>query len=458
MKTNVKTDKRFSDVKLAGGFGLNAANQSAEGELRRCVLSCLLWEDIAYAKGYEVAQNIKQLISQVSPEVVSEIAVAARYEQKLRHVPLYICAVMAGLPEHKKLVSSTLFSVINRPDEITEFVSIYWKDGKKPLSAQVKKGLALAFSKFDEYAFAKWNRKNDIKLKDVMKLVHPVPPQGKGELYTKLFNDELDTPDTWEVQISKAGSDLVLKRAAWERLLLDNKLGSLALLKNLRGMLECKVDENLILNALNKAKTAFLLPIDFVRAADNAPTLIKPIEDLMFRCLSSYKKLPGKTIFVLDVSGSMGAKLSNKTDYTRIDAGMSMALLANELCERCSIYLTAGSDSLRIHKTELVPSYRGFGLRAHIRNNINRMGGGGIFTRQCLDYIKEKEGADRIIVFSDSQDCDHVKKAPSPFGKTNYIIDVSSHKNGINYKGVWTAEISGWSEHFLRYIAEVESL
>jgi hypothetical protein len=33
-------------------------------------------------------------------------------------------------------------------DELSEFVAIYWKDGRVPLSGQVKKGLAAAFPKF----------------------------------------------------------------------------------------------------------------------------------------------------------------------------------------------------------------------------------------------------------------------------------------------------------------------
>lgn len=61
----------------------------------------------------------------------------------------------------------------------------------------------------------------------------------------------------------------------------------------------------------------------------------------------------------------------------------------------------------------------------------------------------------RLIVFSDSQDCDRNHKLPKPFAKYNYIIDVSAHTRGVNYQGVWTAEISGWSEHFLRYIASL---
>jgi hypothetical protein len=63
------------------------------------------------------------------------------------------------------------------------------------------------------------------------------------------------------------------------------------------------------------------------------------------------------------------------------------------------------------------------------------------------------------MVFSDSQDCDHPgKQTPAPFGRYNYVIDVSAHAHGVGYKGVWTAEIAGWSEHFLAYVLGYEGL
>ncbi len=37
-----------------------------------------------------------------------------------------------------------------------------------------------------------------------------------------------------------------------------------------------------------------------------------------------------------------------------------------------------------------------------------------------------------------------------------FVNDVSAHRHGINYQGIWTVEVSGWSEHFLKYIAEIE--
>lgn len=53
-----------------------------------------------------------------------------------------------------------------------------------------------------------------------------------------------------------------------------------------------------------------------------------------------------------------------------------------------------------------------------------------------------------------------IKLIPKPYGTYNYkFCDVSANTKGINYKkGKWTAEISGFSEHFLTYIAAFEGI
>jgi 60 kDa SS-A/Ro ribonucleoprotein len=180
---------------------------------------------------------------------------------------------------------------------------------------------------------------------------------------------------------------------------------------------------------------------------------------LMFKMFDEKQKLDGYTIFVVDVSGSMDSAISSKSDFSRLDAAKAMAILAKGMCQNVSIYATAGSDSERKHNTKLIENYNGFELGNEIRHLSNKLGRGGIFTRQCLEFIKEKEGVkpDRIIIFSDSQDCDYPeRRIPKPFGKRNYIVDISAHSRGINYSGVWDAEISGWSEHFFDYILEIE--
>jgi 60 kDa SS-A/Ro ribonucleoprotein len=126
-------------------------------DLRRSVLATMLWEDDFYENGQTIADRIKSLIPKVKAEKVAELAIEARTKGKLRHVPLLMVREMARIPTHRHLVADTLNSVVQRPDELTEFLAIYYKEGKQPLSAQVKKGLAAAFTKFDEYQLAKYS-------------------------------------------------------------------------------------------------------------------------------------------------------------------------------------------------------------------------------------------------------------------------------------------------------------
>ncbi|MFO7863430.1 MAG: TROVE domain-containing protein, partial [Salinivirgaceae bacterium] len=105
---------------------------------------------------------------------------------------------------------------------------MYWKDGRQPLSAQVKKGLAAAFQKFNAYQLAKYNRDGEVKLRDVLFLCHANPTSQEQELvWKKLIDGTLESPDTWEVNLS-SGAD---KKETWERLLREEKLGALALLR-----------------------------------------------------------------------------------------------------------------------------------------------------------------------------------------------------------------------------------
>src|SRR4051812_48708965 len=184
LNSTKKDSSVFDQQRLAGGFGIKAAKQDAYALLRRAVLACLLWEDLAYESGD--SENIASLIPQVEPLSVSELAKEARHQQKLRHIPLYIASEMLKHPTHRPFVSDVLESVITRVDMIVDFLAIYWKQGKKPLAAQAKKGLAAAFNRFSEYEFAKYDRNAPIKVRDVMFLVHPRPEPGKDELFKKI--------------------------------------------------------------------------------------------------------------------------------------------------------------------------------------------------------------------------------------------------------------------------------
>src|SRR6201993_1717717 len=152
-----------------------ARHISNELQLRRSVLACLLWESQFYEDGVEIAGRIAELVPKVEPERVAALAVEAREQMKLRHAPLLLVREMARHKTHRGLVAETLARVVQRADELAEFVAIYWQNGRVPLSGQVKKGLAAAFPKFDEYQLAKYDRGGPVKLRDVLFLTHAKP-------------------------------------------------------------------------------------------------------------------------------------------------------------------------------------------------------------------------------------------------------------------------------------------
>lgn len=463
----VKSTTVDTENRLAGGMGAFAAKQDNVSLLRRVVLANLLWEDNAYVDGVTTANQIKSLIPKCPAEQVYNIAREARLVQKLRHTPLFIAVEMCKYEATRKYVAQLLPEIITRADMLTDFLALYWKENGqgKAIANCAKKGLAEAFHNFNEYKLAKYDRDAAVKLRDVMFLCHPkARDEYEQELFKKVADRALKTPDTWEVALS-GGAD---KKETWERLIAERKLGGMAMLRNLNNMKKASVDKKFINEGLNNLNGTMLLPLDFLKAARMAPDFTSQISDAMVNSYKNLPKLPGKTLFIVDVSGSMGRITSAGTRFSRLDQAAAMAMLAANQCEDFELVLTAGSDAQRKGQHEWIQyPKKGFDLCKTIGARLDYssgkfLGGGGIFTRQCLEWCQENfkdMEFDRIIVFSDSQDCDYAdKRIPNPFAKNNYIVDVSSHQHGVNYKGKWTAEITGWSEHFLTYIAAFEGI
>lgn len=136
--------------------GAPATPATPEQALRRSVMACLLWEKSFYESGEDIAERIATLARQVPAPVLARLAVEARSQMNLRHAPLLLLDALCETGRGTSLVSQTIAEVISRPDEIGEMIAVYWRNGRRPLSAQLKKGIARAFAKFDEYQLAKW--------------------------------------------------------------------------------------------------------------------------------------------------------------------------------------------------------------------------------------------------------------------------------------------------------------
>jgi hypothetical protein len=430
----------FAGAALRTHESAPAAAINAEAQLQRSVLACMLWEDQFYEDGASIADRIAAQVPRVAAGKVATLAVEAREQMKLRHAPLLLVREMARYATHRSLVAETLTRVIQRADELAEFLAIYWKDGRQPLSAQVKKGLAAAFCTFDAYALAKYDREGVVKLRDVLFLTHAKPLTAEQALtWRQLIEGGLPSPETWEVRLSRGEQ----KREVWESLLFENRLGGLALLRNLRNIQAAGVEPVLVRHALEAIRVERVLPFRFIAAARHAPQWEPWIEEAMFLSLHGQSRLAGRTVLLVDVSGSMDARLSARSQMLRMDAAAGLAVLLREIAEEVDIYTF--SDCL-----QFVPPRRGFALRDAI---VQSQPHGGTYLGKALEELEELcQTYHRLIVITDEQSHDRV---PAPRGR-GYVVNVASYRNGVGY-GDWT-HIDGWSEAVIEYIRSHEQM
>ena len=199
-------------------------------------------------------------------------------------------------------------------------------------------------------------------------------------------------------------------------------------MRNLRNLRQAGVSEELVLAALAAMKTDRVLPFRFLAAARNAPAVGAAARggDVPRARRLAPRSLPGHTVLLVDVSGSMEAPLSSRSEMRRTDAAYGLAILLREIAEKATIYTF--SDHAK-----LVAPRRGMALRDALEASQPHS---GTNLGQALTHVEAecRSGYDRLIVITDEQSHDNV---PAPRGK-GYVINVASNRNGVGY-GAWNA-------------------
>ena len=120
-----------------------------------------------------------------------------------------------------------------------------------------------------------------------------------------------------------------------------------------------------------------------------------------------------------------------------------------------------GDDGRGVHFTKQVPPRRAFALSDAIKTAMGELGGGGIFLKQCMDFIagKEKRPFDRVICITDEQDCDRMAKASEAkkLGKFNYLINVGVYEPALPVTGAGWTRLSGFSERVVDWVIAEET-
>lgn len=409
-------------------------------KLRRSVMACMLWEDSFYENGESVIDRIEKLCEKVDGQKIVDLAVEAHEKGFLRHVPLKL--IVQSLHKQAKCADA-IAQICSRPDQMTELLALYWQKGRCPIAKQLKKGLAKAFTQFDEYQLAKWNKDSKIKLRDVLFLCHAKPKdEAQSDLWKRLINDQLKIPDTWETKLSSGKG----KKESFVELLEKGKMSKQAVLMNLKNMYEAEVPKKLVEKALMQ-KSRPLLPFQFISAATACPQWEDLVDQAMIQAIEGKTPLLGFTVVFVDHSGSMNSPLAARSTMTRRDAAAALAILLREICEKFEFFSFSSALAQ-------IPPRRGLALRDAIQCSQPPS---GTFLGGALELWKKNRNStavDRVIVITDEQIADTIPVLDIP---KCYILNIASYQNGIKDNGKWHT-ISGFSPAVIDYIQEAEKI
>ena len=452
--------------------GAKAYALSPEMELYILVVTSM-FTDKFYEANDDRVSRLRALIVKTKPEFVAKLAIYAREKMYLRTMPLVLMVELAKVHSGDNLVSQALARVVQRADELTETLAYYAiandrKDTKKlgKLSKQIKKGLAIAFNKFDEYQFGKYNRDGEITLKDALFIVHPTPANDQqAALFTKIVEDTLEIPFTWETELSAKGN----KAEVWQGLVNSEKLPYMATLRNLRNMLDANVDQHDLATVAEMISDTYQvrkskqLPFRYLSAyrelkGNTSPCTSMILDSLETAIQKSAENIKGfgfDTVVAIgcDVSGSMQTTISPKSKIQNYDIGLLLGMLLQSRCK--SVVSGMFGDTFKIINLPKTSILQNVDELHHREGEVGYSTNG----HEVLKTLEKKEiKADKVMMFTDNQmwnsygTSDTMQKAWTSYKKFYpaaklYLFDLAGYgTTPVSLVGSDVYLIAGWSD------------
>lgn len=455
-----KKNATTATTNLAGG---KAFSMNPEMELTHAVLTTFL-EDKYYESGNDRINRIKALVAQNKPQFVANLAIVARKEFNLRSVSHVLVGELAKKHTGDSMVKNTIIEVALRPDDLTEIVAYVGS----PLPKQVKRGVRNALLKFNRYQLAKYKGEGkSVSLVDLFNLTHPKAQHATEEqkqAWDDLINGKLASFDTWETEISNSTAED--RGTKWETLVRENKLGYMALIRNLNNLLKSNVSEEALSLAVRKLtdpleiKKSKQLPFRFVTAYENVNgnrALTDALSIAMDIAVENTPELSGKTLIAVDSSGSMGGGWSGArgTDTPMAKASIFGATLVRANANADLVLYDTSLKEMKVSgRTPVID----------ITNKIRSEAmGGGTDTGLVFRYIAQTgKHYDRIIIISDNEAwASHTQHEYTSYKKATgqdpfvYAIDIAGYGT-TDIKGGKVFHLTGWSGRLLDFIGRIE--
>ena len=466
-------------IKTTNRSGYPAYSMEDKKHLVTAVLTTMFGEPKFYGSTDNDIVRLATACAKAAPEFLCKLACYARNVGNMRSVSHVLTSVIAR--EAHEFTRAAIRNVVVRPDDITEIMACYASMYGKPFPNAMKREIASVIQKFDEFQIAKYNGGNKaIKFRDVLRITHPTPKDEATEtLFGKILSDTLETPYTWEVELSTRGNT----KEVWDELIASGKVGYMALLRNLRNIVQSGADIAPVLKKLAdpaEVRRSRQLPFRFYSAYRTlvgerlmTPDIHRALESAICASVDNMEQIKGRTLIAVDVSGSMGRPISSKSDVRSCDIAALMGAMASRLCEDATVcyfdwtgwhFKSKGYRIARYGKFDSV-------LDICLRSSFS---GGGTDLSLPLHYALNEHDTrnvkpfDRIIYFSDNE-CNSAfdgSERPVQRMANEYrrMYNENFWVHGVDLQGYGTQQftgdkfnlIAGWSEAVLPFIMLAE--
>jgi 60 kDa SS-A/Ro ribonucleoprotein len=446
-------------------------------------------------------------VGKKDPELVAKALVYARTvmgQRSVTHVgAVAALSVLSGTPLASRFFTKrdrkvNKGGIIFRLDDMLEIVAYYFlRNVDKPLPNSIKRGFKNVLESADTYELAKYQGKGKaISMVDIVNLVHPKPSEKMQETFKKLMKGELKQFNTSEDKNTKAGqvvaekvksgeitkeeAEIELKEAKgenWKQLISEGTLGYLALLKNLRNIvndttdevyqaaLEMLVDEKRVRKSLvfpHQIDIAFEVLMS--EGSDKVPqtrrvSLLTALSNAYELAVPNLTELftYGRTAVVIDTSGSMTGNTVKMNGTSINSRPVDKAALVG-----ATLVKGIGADLYHFSTSCEQLQYNPLDTVNTIKNSIiTRAHGGGTSFESIFRTLNGKY--DRVFVVSDMQGGDSILKYSTyqSYIKTHgqpyiYSIDMCGYGNTMFKQNDKLINLFGYSSDIYEMVKSAE--
>jgi predicted RecA/RadA family phage recombinase len=428
--------------------GAPAWSRNAKSDLFLLGVTNFYGEDTFYEKKEDRGKRFKDLVRQVAqedPEWLLAFVKWLRHEGNIRTAAIVAAVEGArvlresGQTGHepgyaRQIVRDTIL----RADEPAEALAYYLSTYGKRIPLPIRRGISdAAVRLYNERNFIKWDGSGPVRMADVVELTHPDPQSPEQSTLFKYMIDTrhratevpedllmlrtrktlLDAPDkaellrhvdavqllqkagmTWE-QVSSWGK---FTAATWQALI--PTMGYMALLRNLRNFQEAGIDaasikyvQDTLSNPEEVAKSR-QFPYRFLSAYLNAEGAqwAEPLEKALQASLQNLPAFGGRTLVLVDTSGSMQSLYSAKSKIPAVMAGALFGVALAAKGEQVDLFGFA--DGIFEF-----PVKKGASVLRTTERFVQKVGSVGYGTRIAESLRHAWSGHDRVIIVTDCQ-------------------------------------------------------